>query len=96
LLTFHLATPQKENLASTRRYTRSNLDPSQIPVYSDPENLVTWRNIREHHISSSSGNPYLETSPSVVHKSIESIDLIDILVDSHSSSKFPPEPLIDL
>jgi len=68
---------------------RSNLDPSQISVYLDLEKLVTWRNIREHPISSTLDNPYLETSPSVFHKSIKSIDLIDILVDSHSASNLP-------
>jgi hypothetical protein len=57
LLIFHLETPHKDNLASTIRYIRSHLDPYQVPVYSDPKNIVTWRNIKERQISSFSGNP---------------------------------------
>jgi hypothetical protein len=35
------------NMAYKRRHTIRNLDPTQIPVYLDPKNFVTWRNIRE-------------------------------------------------
>jgi hypothetical protein len=38
----------------------------------------------------------LETSPSVVHRGRKYFELIDIHVDSYSSSKIPPKPLIDL
>jgi hypothetical protein len=83
-------------MASNRRYTRRNPDLERTPVYSDPEKLVTWRNIRERQISPSSGNPNLETFPSVVRRGSEYFELIDIPVDSTSSTKLPPEPLIDL
>jgi len=36
LLTFHLENTQKENLASTKKYTRSNLDPAKVPIYLYP------------------------------------------------------------
>jgi hypothetical protein len=79
LLIFHLETPQKDNLASARRYTKIHPDPDQVPVYSDLEKLVTWRNIREGQISFFSGKLNPEISPSTIHQSVESIDLIDIL-----------------
>jgi hypothetical protein len=72
-------------MASSRRHTRSHPDPDQVPIYSDPENLVTWRNIRERQTSFFSGNPYLEISPSVVHQNVESVDLTDIPEDSLSA-----------
>jgi hypothetical protein len=83
-------------MASNRRYTRRNPDPEHTPVYSDPEKLVTWRNLRERQISSPPGNPNLETSHFVVHVGSESLELVDIPVDSTSTTKLPPEPLIDL
>jgi len=87
--TFYLTTPQKENMVSIRRHTRSNLNPKQVLVYSDPKNLVTWRNVRECQISSPLGNNYLETSPSSIHRSYEYVELVDIPLDIHFSSKFP-------
>jgi hypothetical protein len=57
---------------------------------------MTERNIRECHISSSSGNPCIEISPSSIHKCNESKNMIDIPLDSHSSSNLPQRPLIDL
>jgi hypothetical protein len=67
-------------MESNRRYTRSNPDPEHTPVYSDPEKLVTWRNIRERQISSPPGNPNLEASHSVVHVGSEYFELVDILL----------------
>jgi hypothetical protein len=89
-------TPQKDNLASTKRHTRSHPDPDQVLIYSDPENLVTWRNIREHQTSSYSCNPYLEISPSIIHQNVESIYLTDIPEYFLYSLKSTPEHLIDL
>jgi hypothetical protein len=57
---------------------------------------MTKRNIRERDISSSSGNPCIEISPSSIHKCNESKNMIDITLDSHSSSNIPQRPLIEL
>jgi hypothetical protein len=47
-------------------------------------------------LSSPIGNPHLDLSPSFGHKISESVDLIDIPLDSHSAIKIPHKPLIDL
>jgi hypothetical protein len=83
-------------MESNRIYTRRNPDPEHTPVYSDPEKLVTWRNLREHQVSSPPGNPNLGASHSFVHVGSEFLELVDISVDSISTTKLPLEPLIDL
>jgi len=87
---FHLVTPQHENLASAKRYTRSHPDLDQVLVYSYPEKLVTWRNIIECQISSFSSKLDPKIFPSTIYQSVESIDLIDVPEGSIFSSKFPP------
>jgi hypothetical protein len=57
---------------------------------------MTWRNIKECEISSASGNANLEMSPYTIHRGSESFELIDIHVDSYSTSNIPPVPLIYL
>jgi len=88
---------QKEYMASKIIYTRRNPDPKHTLVYSDLENLVTWRNIIEHQIYFPLGNPNLENYASVIHVGRKSLELDDIpIADSNSASNLPPEPLIDL
>jgi hypothetical protein len=96
LLIFHVENPHKDNLASTRRYTKIHPYPDQVPVYSDPENLVTWRNIKELQTSSFSSNPNVEISPSILYQISKSVYLIDLPEDYLSALELPQEPLIDL
>jgi hypothetical protein len=83
-------------MVSKRRYIRSNTDPECTPLYSNPKNIMTRRNLREHQVSSPPGNPNLRASHSVVHVGSEYFDLVDIFIYYISTSKLPPEPLIDL
>ena len=58
-------------MVSKRRYIRRNTDPECTPLYSNPKNIMTRRNLRERQVSSPPGNPNLGASHSIVHVGTE-------------------------
>ena len=83
-------------MESNKIHCRINPDPKCTPVYSDPENLMTYRNLRERQIYFPPCSLNLGASNYVVHVCSKFLETIDIFVDSISVSKLPLEPLIDM
>jgi hypothetical protein len=61
------------NMESSRRHTRENTYPLYILVFSDPEILISWRNICER--CQTGGNPNLVNFPFISFE-LNSVDNI--------------------